>query len=90
MSTTTLSELPGQLAQVVILGAAAAALGYLAYQLGTSLAEGRREITPLSIGGVVLAAGGAATALILAAITLWAIALTLVVVGLFAWWIANS
>lgn len=40
-------------------------------------------MTPLSIDGVVLAAGGAATALIFAVMMLWAIALTLVVVCLF-------
>lgn len=83
MSPNTLTDLPGQLGQLVFCAAIAAALGWIAYRL--LIAGPSWDRSPLTLGAGVIAAGGAVTALVFALIALWAAFLGLAVVSVIAW-----
>ena len=84
-----LTNLPGNLLELVVLVAVAGGLGYLAYGVARGRILSMSE--PAVAAGVGFAAGGGAVAAaVAAAILLWAIAVPLLVVALFGWLIATA
>ena len=84
-----LTNLPTNLLELVVLVAIAGGLGYLAFGIARGRILSMSE--PAVAAGVGFAAGGGAiAAAVAAAILLWAIAVPVLVIGLFGWLIASS